>query len=134
MSKSNKERARQLGMSHGSACNKLRKQIMFRMMQKCGEDICFQCGEKIESVDTLSVEHKIPWMNSNDPVGLFFDTDNIAFSHLSCNCRAYNKDSAIPCPSRAAYRRGCRCKECRKINSRYQKEWRENRNGDHPAG
>ena len=92
---------------------RLRKQIMFRLMQKCGEDICYQCGEKIESIDTLSIEHKIPWLDSEDPAGLFFDLDNLAFSHMSCNFGAARKmKPQIHCPSDAAYSRGCRCQSC----------------------
>ena len=85
---SNKKKTEQLGMSHGTATHRLRKHIMFKFVQMQGCDICFQCGEKIESVDHLSVEHKIPWLDSDDPVGLFFDLSNIAFSHLSCNVGA----------------------------------------------
>lgn len=114
MSKSNEKKNQQLGMPYGTACNRLRKQVMFSMMQKCGMDTCHQCGEKIESVDKLSVEHKIPWLDSVDPVGLFFDIDNIAFSHLHCNCKASRgyTPPLIPCPSAAAYTRGCRCDGC----------------------
>ena len=38
--------------------------------------------------ETFSIEHKTPWLDSGDPIGLYFDLDNISFSHLSCNCRA----------------------------------------------
>ena len=84
----NKKKLQQLGMPHGTASNRLKKMIMFRLLQEVGKDMCFQCGEKIESVEELSVEHKIPWLNSKNPVDLFFDLDNIAFSHLKCNARA----------------------------------------------
>ena len=87
----NKKKNKQLGMSHGTASNRLRKQILFSMLQRYEEDVCFQCGEKIKRVEDLSIEHKAPWMDSEDPVGLFFDLDNIAFSHLSCNCKAGRK-------------------------------------------
>jgi len=40
------------------------------------------------SRDTFSIEHKIPWLDSSDPVGLYFDLNNISFSHHSCNVRA----------------------------------------------
>ncbi len=41
---------------------------------------------KIESVDEFSIEHKTDWQNSKKPIKNFFDVENIAFSHLSCNC------------------------------------------------
>jgi hypothetical protein len=83
--KSNQIKHEQLGMSYGKARNILNKNIMFSLMQKCKMDRCFQCGGKIKSVDDLSVEHKIPYLYSENPVELFFDLDNIAFSHISCN-------------------------------------------------
>lgn len=39
-------------------------------------------------MDELSIEHKTPWLDSEDPKALFFDLNNIAFSHLSCNVSA----------------------------------------------
>jgi hypothetical protein len=44
---------------------------------------CFKCGNRIEIVDDLSIEHKVPWEGTD--VKLFWDIDNIAFSHLACN-------------------------------------------------
>jgi hypothetical protein len=82
---SNAEKSKQLGMSFGTAGQQLRKNIMFELIKKCNLDTCYQCGEKIESVDNLSIEHKTPWLHSDNPVELFFDIDNIAFSHLKCN-------------------------------------------------
>ncbi|MBP7540882.1 MAG: hypothetical protein KA802_13235 [Saprospiraceae bacterium] len=35
--------------------------------------------------ETFSIEHKVSWLNSNNPVELYFDLNNISFSHLSCN-------------------------------------------------
>lgn len=82
------KKAEQLGMPYGTARNQLLKQTMFRFAQELGYDTCFQCGEKIENHTELSMEHKIPWLDSEKPVDLFFNQDNIAFSHLSCNCSA----------------------------------------------
>lgn len=31
------------------------------------------------------MEHKIAWLDGNDPISLFFDLNNTAFSHLKCN-------------------------------------------------
>lgn len=76
-------RREQLGMDYGTASHRLRKQIMFMMIQETGRDTCFKCGCLIECIDELSVEHKLPWLHI-DPK-LFWDLDNIAFSHLKCN-------------------------------------------------
>jgi hypothetical protein len=83
--KGNKRRAELLGMPFGTASNRLRKSIIFDLSSRLNLDVCFRCGEKILDVDSLSIEHKDSWMNSSDPIGSFFDLDNIAFSHLTCN-------------------------------------------------
>lgn len=88
---SNKKKSMQLGMPYGTATQRLRKMVLFKLLQDIGQDVCFQCGERILTVEELSMEHKVPWLNSDDPVGLFFDVDNISFSHLSCNARASAK-------------------------------------------
>lgn len=83
--KTNKQKSEQLGMSFSMANHILRKQIIFHLMQKCGMDICYQCKEKIISVDDISIEHKQPWLYSRNPPEIFFDIENIAFSHVRCN-------------------------------------------------
>lgn len=82
------KKSKQLGMNVSTAQGRLRKDIMFHLAQIIGLDICHQCGGVIETVEEFSIEHKIPWLDSEDPKGMFFDLDNIAFSHLSCNVRA----------------------------------------------
>ena len=91
MDKINQVRADQLGMPVGTATAILRKKILFFLIQQMELNICFQCGEKIEVVDDLSIEHKVPWLHSENPKELFFSLDNIAFSHLSCNSSAHRK-------------------------------------------
>jgi len=90
----NQKKSEQLGMPFGTANARLRKQILFHLLQKLGEDVCFQCGEKIESVDDLSIEHKKAWLDES--VDLFWDLDNIAFSHLKCNISV--RRSGYSCP------------------------------------
>ena len=85
---SNKNKDALLGMPHGTANNRLRKGIIFYLAGKANLLSCFRCGILIEQVKDLSIEHKNPWQQSNDPVKDFFDINNIAFSHLSCNCKA----------------------------------------------
>ena len=80
---SNEKRARLLGMPHSTAANHLRKNIMFHLLIRLGENICFRCGNIIETVQELSVEHKEPWEDVS--ANLFWDLENIAFSHLRCN-------------------------------------------------
>jgi hypothetical protein len=47
------------------------------------ENICFKCAKEIVTVDELSIEHKEPWEGRS--AELFWDLNNIAFSHLRCN-------------------------------------------------
>jgi hypothetical protein len=82
------KKTKQLGMPIGTATHQLRKQILFSLVMRCGLDICFQCGMRITRVEDLSIEHKVPWLDSDDPVRLFFDLSNISFSHLRCNVSA----------------------------------------------
>jgi len=123
MKSNNKDK--QLGMNPGTASNRLLKQLLFSLGDRLGMQWCFQCASKIESVEDMSIEHKVPWLHSEDPVGLYFDLDNIAFSHKVCNYAASRPRKAKKfCPSPASYRRGCRCEGCRKSNSEYRKALR----------
>ena len=80
---SNKKKAEFLGMPYGTACGRLRKRIMFSLIQEIGADICYRCGDPIESYEELTIEHKKPWLDVS--VDLFWDINNIAFSHTECN-------------------------------------------------
>lgn len=116
MNKSAQKKQNQLGMPIGTASAKLRKAILFRYVQKCGDDICFQCQKPITDIEDFSIEHKQPYLNAEDPVSLFFDLDNIAFSHLGCNIKA----SRVREPSHgnpSTYNKGCRCQECKIANT-----------------
>jgi hypothetical protein len=75
--------AQQLGMSHGAAASRLRKNILFSLLKELNKNACSKCLLLIESVDDLSIEHIKPWENRS--ADLFWDLDNIAFSHSDCN-------------------------------------------------
>ncbi len=81
----NKKKSEQLGMPHGTACNKLRKNVLFDLLKYYRINECYRCGKIIGHVDELSMEHKRPWLDSENPKKLFWDLDNIAFSHTTCN-------------------------------------------------
>ena len=84
-----------LNMNFSTAQNKLRKSLLWDYVVKCGDNICYQCNNKIDNIAELSIEHKEPWLNSDNPSQLFFDLNNIAFSHLSCNIRAANSGAPV---------------------------------------
>ena len=113
----------QLGMNPGTASNRLKKNLLFEFAKRLDMQWCYQCGAEIEDCDDFTIEHKTPWLHSEDPRGLFFDIDNIAFSHKSCNYKAARNRKGKPCPSTTAYRNGCRCEGCVKVQSDYRKSW-----------
>ena len=126
----NKKKSKQLGMNHGTAQHRLRKMIMFSLIQQTGLDICHQCGKSIVDIDTLSIEHKVRWLNSEDPIGLFFDLDNIAFSHMKCNYSAADKSWQKRTHGKSGYTNyGCRCEVCTKANAESQRKQRARRVG-----
>jgi len=91
MASSTEKMKQMLGMSQGTAANRLRKAIMFQLVQETNKDVCYQCEKKIETLSQFSIEHMEPWQKADDPKHAFFDLNNISFSHLSCNARAGEK-------------------------------------------
>jgi len=91
------KKASLLGMPFGTATQRLRKNVLFCVLQATGLDHCYRCGEPIESVDDLSMEHIVPWQSADDPKAVFFDVENISFSHLKCNVGAANREKTA-CP------------------------------------
>ena len=118
----------QLGMPFGTASGKLRKKVLFHLLQKFELNVCVRCSETINNEDDLSMEHIEPWLDSDDPVKLFFDLNNIAFSHLSCNSgakRSWNKGNKAPHGRYSRYvAHSCRCEECRAANARRREQQR----------
>jgi uncharacterized paraquat-inducible protein A len=87
MSKTSQQRKSEvLGMPFGTACNQLRRMVMFHLLQRHGENVCFRCGEEILNQDELTIEHKKTWLSSG--AESFWDMDNIAFAHAKYNLRA----------------------------------------------
>lgn len=117
------KKKKQLGMNPSTASNRLRKLILFDLIKKLELDVCYQCKQKIEKIEELSIEHKIPWLDSEDPKELFFSLENIAFSHLSCNSSA-KRNKNVTHPSETSYKYGCRCDECKKKHAERMKRYR----------
>ena len=120
---------KQLGMPHGTASGRLRKSIIFHFAQLLDRTTCFHCGEQISHVKDLSIEHIKPWLDSDEPVANFFDLDNIAFAHLSCNSRAAKREkgSRVPHGTRTRYDYGCRCDACREAKVATIADYRKRR-------
>lgn len=88
MNSESKKNAKKLGVSLGTASSILKKRLLFCFVKKLGLDICYRCEKKIIDITKFSIEHKKGWRFAENPRKIFFDLDNIAFSHISCNSRA----------------------------------------------
>jgi hypothetical protein len=111
---SNEKKSATLGMPHGTATHRLRKMILFSVLKRHNEAVCFKCGEQIETVQDLSIEHKQPWEGIS--AELFWDLENIAFSHIRCNRPHRNGggDHRIVEPEGSAW--CCDCKKFRNLD------------------
>lgn len=141
MINTNKVKSQFLGMPYGTACNRLRKKILFQFLKRLKENVCYQCGNIIETEADLSIEHKLPWLKK-DP-NLFWDLDNIAFSHMSCNYAAASRPNKIKplkgmswCYECEDYRpisefpeklkkKNGNLRECTSCNSKMKADWRK---------
>lgn len=123
------KKTEQLGMNPSTASGRLVKDLLFSMAKELGHK-CFQCGGEL-CRETFSVEHKQPWLDSDDPVKLYFDLTNIAFSHKSCNFGAARNTKIPPkCGTSSRYDSStyrCRCSACKEAKSLRMKAQYENR-------
>lgn len=74
-------------MPLGTASARLKKKIMFQLVQKLGrlliQIFCYRCTRKIDALQDFGIQYKEPWLDVDSD--LFWNLENIAFSHLSCN-------------------------------------------------
>ncbi len=100
----------QLDMNFSTASNRLIKDLLFDFVTRAGER-CFRCKEELTR-DNFSVDHKSPWRNSDNPVELFFDLNNISYSHRSCNSSVSKRKEATHGGATYYKNKKCRCEEC----------------------
>jgi hypothetical protein len=84
----NAEKSRQLGMSVGTASNRLRKMLLYMLAVKAGMATCIRCGKLIASVNDFTIDHVKPWLHEPNAIELFFDLNNVGFSHMRCNLKS----------------------------------------------
>lgn len=121
------EKSKQLGMNVSTAMHKLRTKVLFHILKRHDDNICFKCRKKINTFTDLSIEHKKPWLyypeNNNRR---FWYMSNIAFSHRKCN--RPHRSGAIK--KRKVGPRGtswcCNCKKFLKNNEFYKHKSRWN--------
>lgn len=54
---------------------------------KLGRLYCFRCEKQILDDHPFDIDHKVSWKTAKDPETMYFDVNNIALSHQSCNRR-----------------------------------------------
>ncbi len=89
MANNNEVKSKCLGMNHSTASGRLIKDILFSFVIK-NSPFCYRCNTEM-SRDNFSVDHLIPWLHKENATQLFFDLNNITFSHISCNVAASRK-------------------------------------------
>jgi len=117
------KKTQQLGMNPSTASGRLVKDLLFNFVKKA-DITCFQCGGELTR-DTFSIEHKTPWLDSESPIDLYFDTDNISYSHLNCNIKSARKrgPTVIEHGTVTGYvDKGCRCDPCKEAKASYSKK------------
>lgn len=72
-----------LGMNTSTASARLRKMLLHRLADQLNLLECFRCKERIDTYEELSVDHVEPWRGVS--ADLFWDLNNLAFSHRRCN-------------------------------------------------
>jgi hypothetical protein len=77
------------------ASHQLRMRLLFRFVKELKLNMCYRCEKLIEDVSEFSIDHKDSWLASENPKETFFDMDNIAFSHRSCNSAARKQTKTI---------------------------------------
>ncbi|QXL90327.1 hypothetical protein [Salmonella phage NINP13076] len=125
------KKKQQLGMNPSTASARLVKDLLWDFIVKCKKDSCVKCGKPMTR-DTFSIEHIVPWLDSDDPRKNFFDVENIGYSHLSCNISDARKPKAEHGSWTMYCKFGCRCDLCKNVNSErraavYTKEKRRSR-------
>lgn len=112
----------QLGMNPSTASGRLVKDLLWNFVKTTGQDACCKCGEPM-SRETFSIEHVTPWLDSDDPVGLYFDLENISYSHRLCNFADKRSPHAgRVCGTETKYAAGCRCEPCKEAKAKVYKQ------------
>jgi len=80
----NKQKESQLGMKLCQARTLLHRKLIFSLIEKSDQNLCFKCSRPMTE-NNYSIEHRDEWLYADDPVKAYFNMDNIAFSHRKCN-------------------------------------------------
>lgn len=118
MNKKDKLESQQLGMNRTTAASRLVKDLLYKYITLHGE-VCDICNKPMTRKD-FSIQHRKPWRHSENAAEMYFDLDNIAFAHLSCNS-SIKRDPRKPsaCGTISKYTKGCRCPQCKEARRKY---------------
>ena len=99
------------------------------LVQETKKDRCFRCDEKITNYIELSIDHMDAWLDQDNSV--FWNLNNIAYSHLTCNSAKSATSSINKHPSYNSYSSGCRCDACTMCKMMYQRysRWKKDKYG-----
>ena len=98
------KKKRQLGMNPSTASHRLVKDLLYEYGVVRQHKNCFHCGKPMTR-EEFSIEHVTPWLDSEDPVGLYFDLNNVDFSHHSCNVAAARRGTKTQYPEYQGHKR-----------------------------
>ena len=133
-----KKKTEQLGMNPSTAAGRLIRDILFKYISKVGDNICYRCSKSLTR-ETFSIEHKEPWLDSPNPTELYWDLENISFSHKECNSAAGKRTNKVHTPPGQSWCWDCKQfknleefpvrsrqnnKRCTKCNAVHKKEYR----------
>ncbi len=79
---------------------------MYHLAGKLNLLNCFRCDEQILNIKDFTIDHKKEWLYNDK--NLFWDINNIAFSHLSCNSAAARQPNKIEHPENMSW-----CSKCK---------------------
>ena len=116
----------QLGMNYSTAQNRLKKDILFKYIKAAGDNFCYRCGKEIH-LESLSVEHKVPWLHTENPIENFFNLDNVGFSHLFCNTASARKPNKLSPEEKEASKKRQNKIRREKLKSEYTTEKRRHK-------
>lgn len=89
----------------------LMKILMFNYAKRLGLANCYRCKKELELSD-FTIDHIEGWRNKSNAKELFFDVDNIRFSHHSCNSANTSIEKKPKRHGHSLYTKGCRCDIC----------------------
>ena len=110
MGKTYETKRKSLGMCPSAADRMLLRKLLFKFIP---DRACHRCGEQMAE-DNFSVEHAKFWRHEPNAIKLFFDLDNIVFSHHKCNS-AFTRRRHATDKDRLAARRANNIKSKRKL-------------------